>query len=157
MIWLPRRFHAECVEEAKHWRPLETGGVLMGYWNGDAAVITALIAAGPNAIRESHNFEPDQEWQLAEIARCFNASDGRETYLGDWHSHPGASTGQLSGTDRRVLRTIIEEPAAHTPRPIMVIFFGGAPAWEVCAWATAWRTRLSWLGLQVSAMALRLY
>lgn len=156
VMWLPRPLHAQCVEDAARWRPLETGGVLMGYWNGQAAVITALIEPGPNAIRETHNFEPDHPWQLGEIARRFNASAGRETYLGDWHTHPNASTGRLSGTDRRVLGAIIDKPEARTPRPIMMILFGAEADWSACVWVAGRRARLPWWGLQISAMEFRL-
>lgn len=152
VIWMPRPLHAQCVEDAARWHPLETGGVLMGYWNERAAVVTALIAPGPNAVHETHNFEPDHEWQLNEIARRFDASDGRETYLGDWHTHPNAPTGRLSSTDRGVLRTIIDKPLAYTPRPIMMIFFGADAAWEVAGWVAERRRGFPWRRLHVSPM-----
>jgi integrative and conjugative element protein (TIGR02256 family) len=146
LIWLPRNWHQQCVEDAALWFPLETGGVLMGYWNGNTAVVTNLIGAGPNAVRETHNFEPDQTWQLERIAQHYTASQGRETYLGDWHTHPNAKSGQLSGLDRRVLRAILEKPEARTPRPIMMIVFGTNESWEVAAWLClpAKRRRLWW-------------
>jgi integrative and conjugative element protein (TIGR02256 family) len=69
--------------------PLETGGVFMGYWADDrTAVVTQAIGPGPNAYHHRHRFAPDQEWQTTEIAEYYRASGRRETYLGDWHTHP---------------------------------------------------------------------
>ena len=40
------------IAEARDWTPLETGGILMGYWSltGSEVVITHTIGAGPAAI-----------------------------------------------------------------------------------------------------------
>lgn len=124
-----------CLAEAADKFPLESGGTFMGWWaDSGTAVITGMIGPGPDAHHGRHSFQPDQAWQLAQIADHYAASGRRETYLGDWHSHPGASGGNLSWTDRRVLRRIIETPAARCPTPLMIVYWGEIDNWEVTAW-----------------------
>jgi integrative and conjugative element protein (TIGR02256 family) len=143
LVWITRQAHAECVREATLFYPRETGGTFMGYWSasGDEVVITRLIAAGPRAFRARAAFEPDHQWQLGEIASHYCASGRREMYLGDWHSHPDAASGELSGTDRRVLRRIIRTPKARAARPISLVFWCGPGRWRVSAWIATLTTR----------------
>jgi integrative and conjugative element protein (TIGR02256 family) len=159
VVWLPSHIQHGWIEEAKRYYPLETGGTIMGYWSDDrTAVVTASIDAGPTAIRTRHNFEPDQEWQLKEIAKTYYASGRRETYLGDWHTHPDASTGRPSFTDRRVLRRIINTPTARTLNPIMVIFHGDESKWETTTWVAEVKARpIIWPRLEYSKAELHLF
>lgn len=159
VIWIPVCLYDHCIEESDRFYRLETGGVLMGYWyEPGAAVITATIGPGPGAIHKPHAFEPDQDWQVAEIARHYEASGRRETYLGDWHTHPSAKTGYPSRTDRAVLRRIIKTPAARAPTPLMLIFHGGQGKWEAMAWVAALKPRsVIWAKLLLAEAALRLY
>jgi integrative and conjugative element protein (TIGR02256 family) len=124
-----------CVDYANEHHPFETGGTFMGYWSdSNTAVITASIGVGPDAVRERHNFEPDQVWQEREIAVHYEATGRRETYIGDWHSHPNARNGRLSRTDRRILRRIIATPSARVTTPIMAIFHGKPDQWRLTIW-----------------------
>jgi integrative and conjugative element protein (TIGR02256 family) len=160
LVWMAQHAHSQCVREATRFYPRETGGTFMGYWSagGQEVVITRLIGAGPRALHARTAFEPDQQWQLAEIARHYTASGRREGYLGDWHSHPGAGSGELSGTDRSVLRRIIRTPQARAPRPISVVLWGGAGSWQVSAWVATLTTRaLLPARLSVLPAALQLY
>lgn len=151
IVWLPRALFELCTVDADHFYDLETGGALMGYWRGtDTAVITAIIEAGPGALRERYSFEPDQEWQVERIARHYTASGRRETYIGDWHTHPAAKTGRLSRTDRGVLRRIIVTPSARTPNPIMIVLYGTRGSWKATPWIATLRTRrVFWSNLLV--------
>lgn len=159
VIWISSELHRMCADEASGFFDLETGGTFMGYWpNAETAVITGLIGAGPNALHERHNFEPDQEWQLKEIASHYETSGRRETYIGDWHSHPNAQSGRLSWTDRGVLRQIIKTPEARASRPIMVVFHGVPNDWQTTAWIGDLRERrLLWPKLEVCEATLQLY
>ena len=114
----------------------------MGYWSdSNTAVVTKLIDAGPAAERGSHYFEPDQKWQLTEIARHYERSGRRETYLGDWHSHPAAQNGKLSRKDCTVLRRIITTPEARALTPLMAVFNGKPSEWELTVWRAELRPR----------------
>lgn len=159
IVWLSSQLHNHCIEEANRFDPLETGGALMGYWHGaHVIVITAVVGPGPGALHERYSFEPDQEWQLAEIARQYQTSGRRETYLGDWHTHPCAKSGQLSRRDRRVLRRIINTPAARVQYPVMMLLHGTENEWQTIAWLAGLQPRrLISPKLLLSRAELRLY
>lgn len=140
--WMPRHIAQACVDEAAAKFPLESGGTFMGWWaDSQTAVISGMIGPGPDAHHGRHSFQPDQSWQLEQIAHHYAASGRRETYLGDWHSHPEASGGSLSWTDRRVLRRVIATPPARCPTPLMIVFWGAVDEWEVAGWRARLRSR----------------
>lgn len=159
IVWMPQQLHTHFIEEADRIYKLETGGALMGRWHdASAVVITAAIGAGPGALHERYNFEPDQEWQVAEIAKRYEATGRRETYLGDWHTHPDAKSGHLSRLDRAVLRRIIISPAARAQNPLMMILYGTNGDWQVATWLARLEPRLViWSKLMISQAELRLY
>lgn len=134
-VWQPDAIALACMIEADDKFPLETGGTFMGWWsNPQTAVVTAMIGPGPGALHERSRFQPDQEWQLKQIADHYERSSRRETYLGDWHSHPGASNGALSWVDRGVLRRIIATQDARCSIPLMMILWGTPETWKLAAW-----------------------
>lgn len=141
-------------EEAKGRRPLETGGVLLGYRVSQTeAVVTGAIGPGPSAIHRADGFSPDAAYQETELAARFESSDGRETYLGDWHSHPGSAP-LPSRKDRRTLKRIAREPDAYCPTPIMLIAGDEADRWII----EGWQGRVGRLGrLSVRPVVLRLF
>ena len=112
--------------EADRVFPLETGGVLMGYeaLNNGGIVITKSIGPGMNALHGRSKFRPDYDYQESAIADHFYQKRGTETYLGDWHSHPNATSGELSFMDRLTLKKIANFDAARVQIPIMAILYG---------------------------------
>lgn len=139
---LPWRLIERCLEEIDATFPHESGGVLMGQQRRPGEIcIDEIVGPGPNARHQRYSFEPDVEWQRARIAERFAKSSGMSTYLGDWHSHPGASHGGLSNADRKALKTIIRAPKAQCPQPLMVIFWGAPDAWSCSAWQATLRRR----------------
>lgn len=136
-VHLPSKLLTACEDEASTHFPLESGGTFMGYVSGDCAYVEAMIPPGPKAYRGLQAFAPDQEWQLAEIAALYERSGRIVTYLGDWHSHPNAFSGDLSPRDRTVLRRIIRSPEARCPQPIMSILYGSPRHWKLSVWRGA--------------------
>ena len=116
-IWLPVELLSEMSAEADRLAPLETGGVLLGYWGGTTAepVVTHVLGPGPDAMHSRNQFTPDQEYHIAEIARLYADSGRRLHYLGDWHTHPGGAPA-LSKRDLKTLRRIAAEPAECVER-----------------------------------------
>ena len=106
----------------------------MGRWTAGQPVVTSVIGPGPSAKHDRYAFTPDYDYQEAEIDRRFEASAGAETYLGDWHTHPEATYAALSWRDRRTIARIAADPAAHAPRPVMIILIGGPEKWTAAAW-----------------------
>src|SRR3546814_16291233 len=89
------------VAEADRKFPLETGGILVGYFaeNGDP-VVCAALGPGPHAIHWRKRFTPDHACQCTQLDDIYDQSSGSNTYLGDWHTHPHGVP-QLSWLDRR--------------------------------------------------------
>ena len=135
LIWISQIEIDRCLAEADKAFPSETGGTFMGYWSDDRqVVVTAMIAAGPQARHKRTSFQPDQKWQVDQIAKHYDRSGRTDGYLGDWHTHPRAPTAQLSGTDLATLLRIVRARRARAPRPISVIFFGQPRQWSWRAW-----------------------
>lgn len=102
--------------------PNETGGVLLGRPSDRAdhgAVVLHVVGPGPNARHDRYGFEPDAEWQAAQVADLW-AADPTLEYLGDWHTHPGGTT-RFSELDQAAARTIASAPMARQPRPLMLV------------------------------------
>ena len=132
-LWIREGELAEMRDLASQFAPLETGGVLVGYdTDCEGAVVTAVIGAGPKASHRRLRFRPDYDYQQAQLEAHFVRTLGRETYLGDWHTHPAGGCA-LSWLDRRVLVRIASMPSSGTTRPIMMILAGGQPDWNLHA------------------------
>lgn len=106
--------------EAEDKQPNETGGIFFGYWVPPYknAVITHAIGPGPLADHKPDFFRPDSSYQEKALERLFYFHRCRQTYLGDWHTHPTGSA-YLSNLDRRTLRRIANHGPAQAPYPLM--------------------------------------
>lgn len=120
-------------ELATRYKPLETGGMFIGYEAGDQqVVVTTVIGPGPNARHRRLRFRPDYDHQQHQLEAHFARTQGRETYLGDWHTHPFGACA-LSWLDRRVLVRIARSASSGASRPIMAVLAGGNPDWNLHA------------------------
>lgn len=134
-----------CRIEATRTFPNESGGVLMGERLGpDRWKIDHIIGPGPGARHERYRFTPDPVWQHEQIAERFELTGGRSTYLGDWHSHPGARHGRLSYIDRGAARTILRSPDSQCSRVLMTIVWGQPGDWGMAVWACELGGRWPW-------------
>lgn len=113
--------------------PNETGGMLLGYTasSGDV-VVTAIIGPGDNAKHARYFFMPDSEYQQSKLNDHYHSTQGKESYLGDWHTHPYGS-GMLSWIDKRTLANIALTESSGIKHPVMAIFSGKPGSWEVHA------------------------
>jgi len=127
-----------------HAYPNETGGILLGAWlSSSLAVLTSIVGSGPKAVGKKYSYEADVAYEREQIARIYEDSGRRETYLGDWHSHPGAQSGLLSRADINVMQRISETPSARCPSPLMAVVWGRPEAWQLTVWFGS-RTSRSW-------------
>jgi integrative and conjugative element protein (TIGR02256 family) len=137
---------AAMEEEAERGYPDESGGALLGYFRAsdrDRIQVCEQVGPGPKAIHKRHRFEPDGDWQAERIAEGYARSGRINTYLGDWHSHPGGG-GKPSALDRSTAREIAQCTEARLPHPLILIVFGGPTAWEVAAYRRGrWRLQPS--------------
>lgn len=135
VAWVSAAALRQVQHDAAKRAPLETGGVLLGYWASEATVvITRLTSAGPEATHRSRSFVPDQGYDEAQVARVYEATGGTETYLGDWHSHPGQNRPRLSRKDRSTLRKIAVFEQARAAKALSMITAGQGPTWSSAIW-----------------------
>ena len=135
--WISNASVEKLIAEANRAFPLETGGILMGYIVGNEIIISELIGAGPDASHRTHSFKPDYAYQEAEVARLYEASSRKWTYLGDWHTHPRQKSPALSSKDIQTLDRIARSRKARIATPLMLISSGQPDAWKLNIWQ--WR------------------
>lgn len=145
MIWIPDEVVSACAADADRYYPNESGGAFLGYENDGVLVVTAAIGGGTNALRRPTAYEPDVIWQNARIAEHYEASGRRDSYLGDWHSHPDTTRAYLSRDDRAVLKKIIKCPDARASRPVMCVLVGTRGGWRMYGWRAELRSGF-WFG-----------
>lgn len=120
VLWFSEDLLQSILTETLAFSPNETGGMLLGYVNGAHRVVTALIDAGPEAEHSRSRMLPDNAYQQAKLLSHFEETGGRESFLGEWHSHP-ISAPLMSWTDRRTLSRV-STSSRHLPAiPIMMI------------------------------------
>jgi integrative and conjugative element protein (TIGR02256 family) len=122
-------------QEAERHRPLETGGVLVGYRVKQAVVITDAAGAGAHAKHGQLTYSPDDVHDAAIIRQFYERSGRVLTYLGDWHTHPGGSI-ELSALDVQALGRIASHAEARASRALMAVLAGGTP-WRLAVWTTS--------------------
>lgn len=140
--------------EAGRAYPLETGGVLIGYWapQGREVVVVKSIGPGPCAKHFRAGFEPDYSFHEAQVAKFFRASKGICAYLGDWHTHPDSADPIPSFKDRRTMKRIATHREARAPEPLMAILGGSGP-WSISIWKGSMRSYLP--GIRIEKLAVQ--
>ncbi len=132
-LWLADSILTAMHKIADQYYPCETGGMLLGYEakNSDV-VVNAIVGPGPKAKHGRFRFVPDAKYQQTELENHFYKTEARETYLGDWHTHPRGSC-QLSMVDKRTLARIAHTSLSGTQHPVMAILCGGNADWKIGA------------------------
>lgn len=127
--WLNEQASQQMELEADRSYPLETGGILIGYFADiGEPVVTHIIGPGPNAKRSKYRFHPDHIWQCEQIEQLYEISGGESVYLGDWHTHPNGYP-NMSFIDRLTLMRIARHPESMMQRPLMMIGAGSPENW----------------------------
>lgn len=149
-VWLPRTL-GDALESIAHaWAPLEVGGILLGYRNASAWVLTHVVGPGPGAHHGRFGFTPDDAFHREAATRIFKDTDGISRYLGDWHTHPGSGA-RLSSIDKRTLRRIARSREAQCPVPLMMVLGYGDPTWLARVYTTqaCWPARAEPVALRL--------
>ena len=99
--------------------PLETGGVLIGHYNGrhDTAIVSVVTGPSPDSIsRPTSYYRGTRQLQklLTELW------PKQEYYLGEWHYHPNGSA-QPSVADTRQMQDIAKDTACKCPEPVLLV------------------------------------
>ncbi|WP_083742113.1 Mov34/MPN/PAD-1 family protein [Bradyrhizobium mercantei] len=144
-VWLSAQILSSLRTEADRQFPLETGGALIGYWSdADTVVVTEFVGPGPDSVHRRYSYQHDHEWEASQIALHYHRSGRSHVYIGDWHTHPEARSGDLSGTDRRSIRRVIKSREARARRPLMVVLFGKPEHWTPSVWVSTLKPRWAW-------------
>jgi integrative and conjugative element protein (TIGR02256 family) len=139
VVWLSSDVMQLICKHARELSPLENGGIILGWRSGEDRIIADLRGPGPHALHGRHCFVPDHDWQVAEIHRAFEASDGELDYLGDWHSHPD-SVAEMSDLDSQTLLRITRRVTG----PLMLIVAGSGTEWSARCWKGQLVAQLPW-------------
>lgn len=127
-LWLAHTAVHTIQNLANEKYPNETGGMLLGYETNGDVVVANVIGPGGRAKHRCNSFVPDSEFQQLVLEALFRKTDGRETYLGDWHTHPNGPCNP-STTDKKTLAHIARTAASRTAHPVMVILGGKPDNW----------------------------
>jgi len=119
-LWVRRRV-LDCLSSLRG-RPWEVGGWLLGYRDGDTMVLTH--ATPPASPGTPFGITISSEGHRAAFDALWEATAGRVTFLGDWHSHP-RGRGHPSQRDEQAVRQLAEDPDFKTPRPLIGITLTG--------------------------------
>jgi len=79
--------------------PIETGGILIGKYDGETIYIEAATGPGPKAKHSLYRFQRDGDYSQEHLDMIVRETGGTWDYLGEWHSHPqkaGSSPHDLS-------------------------------------------------------------
>lgn len=133
IVWVPESVQSDFSSLGDTHYPLETGGIVLGYVSDGSYVVTAITDPGPKAVHSRSNYTPDNTHDRAVIIKHFENTRGNDTYLGDWHTHPDASSA-MSSMDRRTLRRIADKTKDLTVLPIMMIVSGSSLSWSLSAY-----------------------
>ena len=109
--------------------PLETGGIIVGYYTEDLsqAVICLITGPPPDSVHGRYTFKRGTKG-LKEILK--NAQSEKQFYLGEWHLHPNGTT-EPSCQDVNQMKDIAGSKAYNCPEPIMIIIAGNAIKYEI--------------------------
>jgi integrative and conjugative element protein (TIGR02256 family) len=105
--------------------PLETGGCLAGYYarNSEDAVVTNVIGPGPNATHMRTRFVSDRVFDDESLAALWETSRHTIRYIGDWHTHPGGSSGP-SLMDKAFMKHALRSRDAALKYSLVAIVYG---------------------------------
>ena len=75
-------------EESRACYPKETGGILIGWQEGNVTHIQLAIGPGPKAIHKRSFFTRDGDYSQGKLDQIVDETHSKMDYLGEWHSHP---------------------------------------------------------------------
>lgn len=136
VVWITDQTVAAMTAEAERCHPYETGGMLLGWMNDDRheLVVVTVLGPGPEAEHERVRFRPDADWQQRHLDDTYVRTDGRVTFVGDWHVHPEGGFG-MSRRDRKTMGSTATDPDARCPHPVMALLARTADdEYRVGAW-----------------------
>lgn len=102
-------------------KSLETGGVLVGFFENNVINICNASPPGPKADHEEIFFQADPDFVDMFIDMEHANSGGKYSYLGEWHSHP-----QIKPVPSVIDLNSIEEIASTARNNFTILLIIGA-------------------------------
>lgn len=103
----------------KHY-PREFGGFLVGYYSDDLKTLVLTDVLTPKEFKSYRVlFERSTKGIMEELLNLFKLKEKRY-YVGEWHSHPDASS-RYSVTDLNAMQSIAENETVRIKNPILLI------------------------------------
>lgn len=106
------------LESNSKW-PQETGGIVLGSFEGSTVRIHQATHPGPNAKHGLASFIRDGEFAQQELERVFSETNGSVDYIGEWHSHT-LHVGP-SPRDRRSMEFIAKSSQYSATNPVLLL------------------------------------
>jgi len=131
--------NAKCLsaikDESRKAKGVETGGPLVGYVQEDREALVVVDAGGPGPRARFEPFSVTIDGAFAQrfCDDCYNESNGRFDYVGDWHKHPGLSLNP-SKHDIEAIKAMAEFEQSPTKFPISLIFSTWLRRFRVFVW-----------------------
>jgi integrative and conjugative element protein (TIGR02256 family) len=109
------------------YHPLETGGILIGYYDKNLrnAVVEIALPAPPDSKHGKNFFERGIEGISENLIKIKQAS-GKLHYIGEWHSHPN-SLPIASQTDKWQMQKFALRRLYGAQTPLLLIIGGSLP------------------------------
>lgn len=120
-LLLPKWILSTIRTQREQHLPRETGGFLIGERRGPHIDVTGLTQQGSGDIATSISFERSCVSHREAIHRVWRRSNGTQSLVGDWHSHP-RGTADASSIDVSAWRTL----ARVSKRQIIGLIDAGA-------------------------------
>ena len=106
-------------EQLSHYYPDEFGGVFVGYKEGNLTIIDDVLI--PDDFENGRTVFIRHPGTLNDrLELIFNKTDGKITYIGEWHSHPNAQA-LPSLTDINAMDKIAKDQKIRNSNPILMI------------------------------------
>lgn len=120
---VPRSILADIRAERDRHLPNETGGFLIGVRRGRHIEVTGLTRQGTGDVATRTSFARSSPSHREHIHRTWRRSEGLESLVGDWHTHP-LGTADASSTDLAAWRTLVRT----SRRPMVGLIDAGGAA-----------------------------
>lgn len=105
-------------------RPWEVGGWLQGYWSAERGAVVVTHHTPPASRGTGFGVTISGRGHRRRFDRIYDETDGRATFLGDWHSHP-AGPASPSHRDVLAMAQLATDPDYGTPTPLIAIVATG--------------------------------
>lgn len=127
-VRLPRAVLSSMLDECRKAERVETGGILIGRYEGSHRWACVTMATGPaeDSRRGPVTFYRGIRGLQELLSRVWSRRGGY--YLGEWHYHPRHRP-TPSETDTKELRGISQNRGYHCPEPVLIVVGGGPSHW----------------------------